>query len=89
MPPAVIISWAFWILGENTELSAYPCHTPASRTMSRICWASAPVRASGLVQMMPLPADAAILAASTCASFGSAITTRSMVGSAQSSSMLP
>ena len=55
--------------------------------MASICAASAPVRASGLVHTIPLPAAAAMRVASRCTSLGSEITTRSTAGSAHSAAM--
>jgi hypothetical protein len=75
------------MLGENTEHSAYAAQMPASLTISRICLASGPVRASGLVQMTPLPCLAASRTASTWISLGSAMMTSSTAGSAHSASM--
>ncbi len=87
MAPAESIWCALAMLGEKTELSAYPCQTPASRATRSISAASAPVRAKGLVHTTPFPAAAAIRTASRCASFGSAMTTRSTRGSPHNAAM--
>jgi hypothetical protein len=61
--------------------------TPASRTTRTISAASAAVRASGFVQTIALPLDAAARIASRCRRFGSPTTTICTSSSAHSASI--